>query len=65
MHVYRLDITVSSVDCTIYTPGIGTYSFTVFSPLWRIQHLLILLQPCSHLYNVAFSFHQVSITAAR
>ena len=36
--------TVGSADCTIYTPGIGTHSFTVSSPLGRIQHLRTLLQ---------------------
>ena len=44
VHVYSTDIPVGSADCTIYTPGIGTYSFTVSSPLGRIQHLHTLLQ---------------------
>ena len=35
VHVYSLDIPMSSADCTIYiyAPGIGTHSFTVSSPL--------------------------------
>ena len=44
VHVYSPDIPVGSADCTIYTPGIGTHSFTVSSPLRRIQHLRTLLQ---------------------
>ena len=44
VHVYSSDMTVGSADCTIYTPGIGTHSFTVSSPLGRIQHLRTLLQ---------------------
>ena len=44
VHVYSLDIPVGSADCTIYTPGIGTHSFTVSSPLGRIQHLRTVLQ---------------------
>ena len=44
VHVYSPDIPVGSADCTIYTPGIGTHSFTVSSPLGRIQHLRTLLQ---------------------
>ena len=44
VHVYSPDIPVGSADCTIYTPGIGTHSFTVSSSLGRIQHLRTLLQ---------------------
>ena len=44
VHVYSPDIPVGSADCTIYTPGIGTHSFTVSFPLGRIQHLRTLLQ---------------------
>ena len=44
VHVYSPDIPVGSADCTIYTPGIGTHSFTVSSPLGIIQHLRTLLQ---------------------
>ena len=43
-HAYSPDIPVGSADCTIYTPGTGTHSFTVSSPLGRIQHLHTLLQ---------------------
>ena len=32
------DIPVGSADFTIYTPSIGTLSYTVSSPLGRIQH---------------------------
>ena len=44
VHVYSPGIPVGSADCTIYTPGIGTHSFTVSSPLGRIQHLRPSLQ---------------------
>ena len=35
---------LSSADFTIYAPGVGTLSYTVTSPLGRIQHLRTLLQ---------------------
>ena len=44
LHAYSQDTPLGSADCTIYTPGIGTHSFTVSSPLGRIQHLRTLLQ---------------------
>ena len=44
VYVYSPDIPVGSADCIGYTPGIGTHSFTVSSPLGRIQHLASLLQ---------------------
>ena len=42
--VYSLKSPLSSADFTIYAPGIGTLSYTVSSPLGRIQHLCTLLQ---------------------
>ena len=42
--VYCLKSPLSSADFTIYAPGIGTLSYTVSSPLGRIQHLRTLLQ---------------------
>ena len=42
--VYSLKFPLSSADFTIYAPGIGTLSYTVSSPLGRIQHLRTLLQ---------------------
>ena len=42
--VYSLKSQLSSADFTIYAPGIGTLSYTVSSPLGRIQHLRTLLQ---------------------
>ena len=42
--VYSLKTPLSSADFTIYAPGIGTLSYTVSSPLGRIQHLRTLLQ---------------------
>ena len=37
---------LSSPDFTLYEPGrpIGTHSYTVLSPLGRIQHMRTLLQ---------------------
>ena len=55
--------TLGSADCTIYTPGIGTLSFTVSSPLGGIQHLRTFAAAIANHYNLAFSFHQVPITA--
>ena len=54
VHVYSPDIPVGSADCTIYTPGIGTHSFTVSSPLGRIQHLSTLQQYIAN--SLQFSF---------
>ena len=31
VHVYSPDIPVGSADCTIYTPGIGTHSYSLIS----------------------------------
>ena len=42
--VYSLKSPLSSTDFTIYAPGIVTLSYTVSSPLRRIQHLHTLLQ---------------------
>ena len=44
MFVLYSDIHLSSADFTICTPGIGTLSYTVSSPLGRIQLLCTLLQ---------------------
>ena len=41
--VYTVKFPLSSADYTIYTPGIGTLSYTVSSALRRIQHLRTLL----------------------
>ena len=53
-HVYSPDILVESADCTIYTPGIGTHSFTVSSPLGRIQHMRTFSAAITNHYNSAF-----------
>ena len=42
--VSSLKSPLSSADFTIYASGIGTLSYTVSSPLGRIQHLRTLLQ---------------------
>ena len=44
---------LSSADLTIYAPGIGTLSYTVSSPLGRIQHLPFAAAIANH-YNLAF-----------
>ena len=56
VHVYSPDIPVGSANCTIYAPGIGTHSFTVSSPLGRIQHLRSLQIACSYSQSLQFSF---------
>ena len=48
---------------TIYTPGIGSLSDTVSSPLGRIQHLCTFAAAIANHYYLAFLFHQVPITA--
>ena len=63
VHVYSPDIPVGSADCTIYTPGIGTHSFTVSSPLGRIQHLRTLLQLYSQSLQFSFPVPPGTITA--
>ena len=40
VYVYCPDIAVRSADCTVYTPGIGTHSVTVSSPLGTIHQSL-------------------------
>ena len=51
VHVYSPDIPVGSADCTIYTPGVGTHSFIISSPLDRIQHFAAAM--ANH-YHLAF-----------
>ena len=63
LHIYSPDIPVSSADCTIYTTGIGTQSFTVSSS-WDNSTFVRPAEAIANHYNVAFSFHQVLITAA-
>ena len=63
VHVYSPDIPVGSADCTIYTPGIGTHSFTVSSPLGENSAFAHFAAAIANHYNLAFSFHQVPITA--
>ena len=63
VHVYSPDIPVRSADCRIYTPGIGTHSFTASSPLGRKSAFAHFAAAIANHYNVAFSFHQVPITA--
>ena len=55
--VYSLKSPLSSADCTMYTLGIGTLSYTVSSRLGRIQHVRILLQLIANHYNLVFLFH--------
>ena len=55
--VYSLKSPLSSTDFTIYSPGIGTLSYTVSSPLMHFAAAI-----ANH-YNLAFSFHQIPITA--
>ena len=52
--VYSLKSPLSAADFTIYAPGIVTLSYTVSSPLGRIQHSHTLLQLYSQ--SLQFSF---------
>ena len=52
--IYSTDIPVGSADCIVYTPGIGTRSFTVSSPLGRIQHLHNSAAAVAQHYNLVF-----------
>ena len=56
VHVCSTDIPVGSADCTIYSPSTGTFSFTVSSPLGRIQHLSTFAAAIANHYKLAFSF---------
>ena len=60
VHIYIPGILMVSACCTIYTPGIRTYSSTVSSPLGRIQ--LICCKYSRSLQFEILSFHQVPIT---
>ena len=56
-------IPLNSTDFTIYTSGIGTLSLIQCHLLWGEFSFCTLCCSYSHHYNLAFSFHQVPITA--
>ena len=61
--VYSLKSPLSSADFTIYTPGIGTLSiYTLISSGENSVFAHFAVAIANH-YNLAFSFHQVPITA--
>ena len=62
VHVYSPDIPVGSADCTIYTPGIGTHSYSLISSGENSAFVHFAAAIANH-YNLGFSFHQVPITA--
>ena len=62
VHVYSPDIPVGSADCTIYTLGIGTHSFSLISSRENSAFGYFVAAIANH-YNLVFSFHQVPITA--
>ena len=63
VHVYSPDIPVGSADCTIYTPGIGTHSFYSLISSGENSAFAHFAAAIANHYNLAFSFHQVPITA--
>ena len=62
VHVYNPDIPVGSADCTIYSPGIGTHTFSLISSEENSAFAHFAAAIANH-YNLACSFHQVPITA--
>ena len=61
--VYSPDIPVGSEDCTIYIPGIGTHSFYSLISSGENSAVAHFAAAIVNHYNLAFSFHQVPITA--
>ena len=53
---------MSSADFTIYTPGIGTLSYSLI-PFWENSAFVHFSAAIANHYNLAFPFHQVPITA--
>ena len=62
IHVCSPDILIGSADCTIYTPGIGTHTFSLISSGENSAFVHFGVATANHC-NLAFSFHQVPITA--
>ena len=62
VHVYSPDIPVGSADCTIYTHGDGTHTYSLISSVENSAFAHFAAAVANH-YNLAFSFHQVPITA--
>ena len=62
VHVYSPDITVSSANCTIYTPRIGPLFYSLVSSGGNSVFAHFIAAVANH-YNLAFSLHQVPITA--
>ena len=60
--VYSLKSPLSSADFTIYAPGIGTLSYSLISSGENSAFAHFAAAIANH-YNLAFSFHQVPITA--
>ena len=62
MSVYSLKSQLSSADFTNYAPGIGTLSYSLISSGENSAFAHFAAAIANH-YNLAFSFHQVPITA--
>ena len=60
--LYSPDIPARSMDCTIYIPGIGTLFYRLISSQGNSVFAHFTAAIANH-YNLAFSFHQVPITA--
>ena len=60
--VYSLKSPLSSADFTIYAPRIGTFLYSLISSGENSAFVQFDAAIANH-YNLAFSFHQVPITA--
>ena len=54
---------MSSADFTLYTPGTGTLSYMVSTPLGKNSALILQLMSFTFTIFTIFSFQQVPITA--
>ena len=63
VQVYSPGIPISLADCTIYIPGIETHFYSLISSGENSAFAYSAAAIVNH-YNVAFSFHHLSITAA-
>ena len=62
MYIFSPDIPGSSAYSTIYTPGVGTLTYSLISFAENSAFVHFAAAIVNH-YNLAFSFHQVPITA--
>ena len=61
--VFIVQISPQDQQTTIYTPGIGTHSFYSFISSRENSAFAHVAAAIANRYSLAFSFHQVPITA--